>query len=200
MRVDQGEWRHFCDDPVCPDPAWKLSRRSDCEGRPCPSVSIHIHIYIYIYIYTYTYTYTYVHIYIYIYIVSTRPSLAQAPHLAPVLCRGSPRPAQRPREPADLGFRVKGLGFRVHYSELQMPGNPPPPSPAVATSVRSGLLLLGQFVVSGAALWSCGLSFSLGSWVSGKLRSRGLVRLSLYITASVLLAHVWLTWATLSGN
>ena len=26
MKVDQGELRHFCDDPVCPDPVWKPSR------------------------------------------------------------------------------------------------------------------------------------------------------------------------------
>ena len=25
MQVDYGELRHFCDDPVCPDPVWKLS-------------------------------------------------------------------------------------------------------------------------------------------------------------------------------
>ena len=25
MKVDFGNLRHFCDDPVCPDPVWKLS-------------------------------------------------------------------------------------------------------------------------------------------------------------------------------
>ena len=25
MKVDYGKLRHFCDDPVCPDPVWKLS-------------------------------------------------------------------------------------------------------------------------------------------------------------------------------
>ena len=25
MKVDYGESRHFCDDPVCPEPVWKLS-------------------------------------------------------------------------------------------------------------------------------------------------------------------------------
>ena len=25
MKVDYGELRHFCDEPVCPDPVWKLS-------------------------------------------------------------------------------------------------------------------------------------------------------------------------------
>ena len=24
MKVDSGELRHFCDDPACPDPVWKL--------------------------------------------------------------------------------------------------------------------------------------------------------------------------------
>ena len=26
MKVDHGELRHFCDDSVCPDPVWKLSK------------------------------------------------------------------------------------------------------------------------------------------------------------------------------
>ena len=26
MKVDEGKSRHFCDDPVCPDPVWKPSR------------------------------------------------------------------------------------------------------------------------------------------------------------------------------
>ena len=30
MKVDYGESRHFCDDPVCPDPVWKLSRGGEC--------------------------------------------------------------------------------------------------------------------------------------------------------------------------
>ena len=25
VKVDYGKLRHFCDDPVCPDPVWKLS-------------------------------------------------------------------------------------------------------------------------------------------------------------------------------
>ena len=25
MKVHQGEWRHFCDDPICPDLVWKPS-------------------------------------------------------------------------------------------------------------------------------------------------------------------------------
>ena len=35
MRFDDGKWRHFCDDPVCPDPLWELSTwtRRDSQGR-----------------------------------------------------------------------------------------------------------------------------------------------------------------------
>ena len=28
MKIDYGKLRHFCDDPVCPDPVWKLSTQS----------------------------------------------------------------------------------------------------------------------------------------------------------------------------
>ena len=28
MKVDYGTSRHFCDDPACPDPVWKLSAES----------------------------------------------------------------------------------------------------------------------------------------------------------------------------
>ena len=64
--IHQGELRHFCDNPVCPDPVWKLST----DG-------VRASIYIYIYICTYIHTYiqyiyvTYIYIYIYIYVLHT---------------------------------------------------------------------------------------------------------------------------------
>ena len=31
--VDYGESRHFCDDPVCPDPIWKLPKKGAVASR-----------------------------------------------------------------------------------------------------------------------------------------------------------------------
>ena len=69
VKVDYGGLRHFCDDPVCPEPVRKLSKQVFTE---------YILVYIYIYIYTYIgisiylslsiYIYIYTHIHIYIYI------------------------------------------------------------------------------------------------------------------------------------
>ena len=43
MKVYYGELRHFCDDPVCPDPVWKLSNVVAvvfCSfGAPCAPAS-----------------------------------------------------------------------------------------------------------------------------------------------------------------
>ena len=42
---DYGKWRHFCDDPVCPDPVWKLSssmlQTVTARGTPTPSSNLH---------------------------------------------------------------------------------------------------------------------------------------------------------------
>ena len=32
--IDYGKLRHFCDDPVCPDPVWKLSRDPTGHAHP----------------------------------------------------------------------------------------------------------------------------------------------------------------------
>ena len=94
-KVHQGELRKFCDDPVCPDPVWKLSTDREPRPRVARPPPGHVEIrqprqlakkiadsdfnveikicnlslstYIYIYIYTHVYIYIY-YIYIYIYI------------------------------------------------------------------------------------------------------------------------------------
>ena len=33
MTVDYGKLRHFCDDPVCPDPVWKLSIKQGAAAK-----------------------------------------------------------------------------------------------------------------------------------------------------------------------
>ena len=95
-KVHQGELRKFCDDPVCPDPVWKLSTDREPRprvARPPPghveirqprqlakkiadsdfnveikicNLSLSTYIYIYIHMYIYIYIY-YIYIYTYTY-------------------------------------------------------------------------------------------------------------------------------------
>ena len=50
MKVDYGELRHFCDEPVCPDPVWMLSTASHRRWTPSSSTCSYI-ILIYITLY-----------------------------------------------------------------------------------------------------------------------------------------------------
>ena len=72
VKIHRGGRRHFCDDPVCPDPVRRPAIRGQRGVQRWTgislSLSLSIYIYIYIYVYIRIYVCTHVHIYIYIYI------------------------------------------------------------------------------------------------------------------------------------